>query len=73
MQPSNAPFSIVSFFKDEHNLAIINKLKEYNVNMVYLGSNVEYEDLVSYGTFGLIDAIDKFDIDDIDIKAWSEY
>ena len=30
--------------------------------MMYLGYNVEYEDLVSYGTFGLIDAIDKFDI-----------
>lgn len=28
---------------------------------IYLGSNVEYEDLVSYGIFGLIDAIDKFD------------
>lgn len=28
---------------------------------VYLGSNVEYDDLVSYGIFGLIDAIDKFD------------
>lgn len=28
---------------------------------MYLGYNVEYEDLVSYGTFGLIDAIDKFD------------
>ncbi len=28
---------------------------------IYLGSNVEYEDLVSYGNFGLIDAIDKFD------------
>ena len=28
---------------------------------VYLGSNVEYDDLVSYGVFGLIDAIDKFD------------
>ena len=27
----------------------------------YLGYNVEYEDLVSYGIFGLIDAIDKFD------------
>ena len=26
-----------------------------------LGSNVEYDDLVSYGIFGLIDAIDKFD------------
>ena len=26
---------------------------------MYLGYNVEYEDLVSYGIFGLIDAIDK--------------
>lgn len=29
--------------------------------VMYLGYNVEYEDLVSYGMFGLIDAIDKFD------------
>lgn len=29
---------------------------------MYFGSNVEYDDLVSYGVFGLIDAIDKFDI-----------
>lgn len=29
---------------------------------MYLGQNVEYDDLISYGTFGLIDAIDKFDI-----------
>jgi len=28
---------------------------------IYLGHNVEYDDLVGYGTFGLIDAIDKFD------------
>lgn len=28
---------------------------------MYLGSNVEYDDLVGYGVFGLIDAIDKFD------------
>ena len=28
---------------------------------MYLGHNVEYDDLVSYGVFGLIDAIDKFD------------
>lgn len=27
---------------------------------MYLGNNVEYDDLVSYGIFGLIDAIDKF-------------
>ena len=30
---------------------------------MYLGHNVEYDDLVSYGIFGLIDAIDKFDMD----------
>lgn len=30
---------------------------------MYLGYNVEYDDLVGYGTFGLIDAIDKFDCD----------
>lgn len=29
---------------------------------MYLGYNVEYEDLVSYGNFGLIDAIDKYDM-----------
>jgi RNA polymerase sigma factor for flagellar operon FliA len=28
---------------------------------MYLGYHVEYDDLVGYGTFGLIDAIDKFD------------
>ncbi len=30
---------------------------------MYLGGNLEYEDLVSYGIFGLIDAIDKFNLD----------
>lgn len=29
---------------------------------MYLGYSVEYDDLVSYGVFGLIDAIDKFDL-----------
>lgn len=28
---------------------------------MYLGNNVEYDDLVGYGIFGLIDAIDKYD------------
>lgn len=28
---------------------------------MYLGSNVEYDDLIGYGSIGLIDAIDKFD------------
>jgi RNA polymerase sigma factor for flagellar operon FliA len=30
---------------------------------MYLGKNVEFDDLVSYGIFGLIDAIDKYDLD----------
>ena len=30
---------------------------------IYFGSNVEYDDLVGYGVFGLIDAIEKFDIE----------
>lgn len=29
---------------------------------IYFGSNIEYGDIVSFGVFGLIDAIDKFDI-----------
>ncbi len=29
---------------------------------LYLGSHVEYEELTSYGIFGLIDAIDKYDM-----------
>ena len=37
------------------------KLVAGRLNM-YLGYNVEYEDLVSYGIFGLIDAIDKFNM-----------
>ena len=35
------------------------KLVAGRLNM-YLGNNVEYDDLVGYGVFGLIDAIDEF-------------
>ncbi len=38
------------------------KLVAGRLNM-YLGYTVEYDDLVSYGVFGLIDAIEKFDYD----------
>lgn len=38
------------------------KLVAGRLNM-YLGNNVEYEELVSYGIFGLIDSIDKFDLE----------
>ena len=29
---------------------------------IYFNSNIEYDDVISFGVFGLIDAIDKFDI-----------
>lgn len=38
------------------------KLVAGRLNM-YLGNNVEYEDLVGYGVFGLIDAIDKYNFE----------
>lgn len=39
----------------------------------YYGGNVEYEDLIGFGIFGLIDAIDKFDIDrDIKFETYAQ-
>ena len=29
--------------------------------LIHIGQHVDYDDLISYGTFGLIDAVDKFD------------
>lgn len=31
--------SIYNYFKDEHNISMINELKSYNINMLYLGVN----------------------------------
>ena len=39
---------------------------------MYLGYNVEYDDLVGYGIFGLIDAIDKFDLNkDVEYETYA--
>ena len=40
--------SIYEFFKDEHNLALINELKSHNVNMMYLGENKVDENSIFY-------------------------
>lgn len=41
---------------------------------MYLGHNVEYDDLVSYGIFGLIDAIDKFDLEkNVKFETYAEF
>ncbi|MFA5523343.1 MAG: FliA/WhiG family RNA polymerase sigma factor [Tissierellales bacterium] len=39
----------------------------------YYGGNVEYEDLLGYGIFGLIDAIEKFDINrDLKFETYAQ-
>lgn len=59
------------FYKNR-NLEAKNLLVERYIELVKViagrlystyGSNIEYDDLVSYGIFGLLDAIEKFDID----------
>ncbi len=59
-------------YKKSNDLDAKNSLIEKYIEIVKIvagrlyssyGANVEYEDLVSYGIFGLIDAIEKFEID----------
>ncbi|MFW5648390.1 MAG: FliA/WhiG family RNA polymerase sigma factor [Candidatus Alkaliphilus sp. MAG34] len=59
-------------YKRNRSLQAKTKLIEHYIQLVKViagrlytsyGTNVEYDDLVSYGIFGLIDAIEKFDLD----------
>ncbi|ABR48846.1 RNA polymerase, sigma 28 subunit, FliA/WhiG [Alkaliphilus metalliredigens QYMF] len=63
--------SLWQHYKQNHDLQTKNELIEKYIALVKIiagrlytsyGSNVDYDDLVSYGIFGLIDAIEKFDI-----------
>lgn len=47
----------------EGGIGYAKELLEKALGSMYLGHNVEYDDLVSYGIFGLIDAIDKFNLE----------
>lgn len=58
-------------YKKTSDKELKNKLIEHYIPLVkivagrmynYYGSKIEYEDLLSYGIFGLIDSIEKFDI-----------
>ena len=41
---------------------------------IYLGKNVEYDDLCSYGIFGLIDAIDKYELaKDVKFETYASF
>lgn len=58
-------------YKDTGDISYKQKLIELYIDLVkivagrmfnYYGGNVDYDDLLGFGVFGLIDAIDKFDI-----------
>ncbi|HZK57640.1 MAG TPA: FliA/WhiG family RNA polymerase sigma factor [Clostridia bacterium] len=66
------PTALWHDYKNNRDLQTKTKLIEHYVQLVKIiagrlytsyGTNVEYDDLVSYGIFGLIDAIEKFDLD----------
>lgn len=63
--------SIWREYKETKDINLKNKLIENYIDLVkivagrmynYYGSKVDYDDLVGYGVLGLIDSIDKFDI-----------
>ena len=45
--------SVVEYFKDENNISLINALKDYGVNTLYLGKKIESNDLFADKTFVL--------------------
>lgn len=68
---SQKQLELWKIFSETHDPAVKEKLIVEYANLIkyvagrlsiYFGSNVEYDDLVGYGVFGLIDAIEKFDI-----------
>ena len=56
--------SIIDYFSKEENIEIINKLKELNVNMNYLGKKVEKDDNFFGKTFVLTGSLELFTRDE---------
>ena len=52
--------SIVEFFKDEKNIGVINKLKDFGVNMDYLGQKVIHDENFSGKTFVITGTMDNY-------------
>lgn len=60
--------NIVDFFKDENNIIIINKLKEYGINMKYLGNDsVNIDDNFNGKTFVLTGTLNSITRDEASI------
>lgn len=73
---------IWKLYKETEEAKLKHKLIEHYAKLVkivagrmynYYAGNVEYEDLISFGVFGLIDAIDKFDINrDLKFETYAQ-
>lgn len=69
-------------YKDTEDIIYKQKIIESYIHLVkivagrmynYYGGNVEYDDLLGFGVFGLIDAIDKFDINrDLKFETYAQ-
>ena len=55
---------IVEYFNDEHNVEIIDQLKEEGINTIYLGNNIEEDENFLNKTFVVTGSLVKFTRDE---------
>lgn len=61
--------NIINYFKDEENISILNKLKEYGVNMTYIGnSNITLDDNFNGKTFVLTGTLNSITRDNASLE-----
>lgn len=63
--------SVMEYFKDSHNMAIIEELKELGLNMNYLGQKIEANELFAEKTFVLTGSLTIFTRDEAQAKIES--
>ena len=57
--------SIIEFFQDDKNISVINKLKDFGVNMDYLGQKVVHDESFSGKTFVITGTMDNYKRDEL--------
>ncbi len=63
--------SVINYFLDDHNKAIVDELKELGLNMKYLGKKVEENELFANKTFVLTGSLELFSRDEAKEKIES--
>ena len=52
--------SIINYFSDNHNSAIVDELKDLGLNMKYLGEKIKYNEQIAGKTFVLTGSLELF-------------